>query len=187
MPAHKKLMCLHIQWCRPGKSTGCSATLKESVFYVFSSNAAPFEPSQACSPFAVYALLEHGGDFSAATRQLAAEGYGKASMNDVNLSSILDGLSKAGQSAAKPASQSELPDPGPVPESLLHAPGFISDVMSHCLDTAPYPNPTLAFGGAISLLATLAGARCVTPVTTAPICICSDSPTPPPVRTGREN
>lgn len=63
-------------WCRPGKSSGTSATLKDRVFYVFSSNAAPFEPQKGYSPFAVYALLEHGGDFSAAASRLAAEGYG---------------------------------------------------------------------------------------------------------------
>ncbi|MCM2369437.1 DUF3987 domain-containing protein [Aporhodopirellula aestuarii] len=147
------------QWCRPGKATGCSATLKDGVFFVFTSNASPFEPNKSYSPFAVFALLEHGGDFSAATRQLASEGYGKAKDNDVNLSSFLDGLSGATKPKAKPPAEPELPDPGPVPESLLQVPGFVSNVMSHCLDTAPYPNPTLAFAGAIALLATLAGRK----------------------------
>ncbi|EMI43792.1 DUF3987 domain-containing protein [Rhodopirellula sp. SWK7] len=147
------------QWCRPGKTAGCSATLKDGVFYVFSSNASPFEPNQPYSPFAVYALLEHGGDFSAATRQLASEDFGKASDSDVNLSGFLDGLAKNGPPQAKPPAEPELPDPGPVPESLLQVPGFVSNVMSHCLDTAPYPNPTLAFAGAIALLATLAGRK----------------------------
>jgi hypothetical protein len=49
-------------WRRPGKTTGTSATLKDGVFYCFSTSASPFEPNQAYSPFAVYALLEHGGD-----------------------------------------------------------------------------------------------------------------------------
>ncbi|HHH76075.1 MAG TPA: bifunctional DNA primase/polymerase, partial [Phycisphaerae bacterium] len=31
-------------WRRPGKDSGWSASLKDRVFYVFSSNAAPFEP-----------------------------------------------------------------------------------------------------------------------------------------------
>lgn len=147
------------QWCRPGKSAGCSATLKEGVFYVFSSNAAPFEPNKPYSPFAVYALLEHGGDFSAATRQLASEGFGKTISGDVDLTNFLDGLAKTKQPPAKPPAEPGLPDPGPVPESLLQVPGFISNVMSHCLDTAPYPNPTLAFAGALALLATLAGRK----------------------------
>ncbi len=64
-------------WRRPGKSAGSSATLKDRVFYVFSTNAAPFEAHQGYSPFAVYALLEHAGDFSAAASALAAEGFGQ--------------------------------------------------------------------------------------------------------------
>ena len=97
--------------------------------------------------------------FSAATRQLASEGYGKASKNEVNPSSFLDGLAKAEHPSAKPASEPELPDPGPVTESLQQVPGFISDAVTHCLDTAPYPNPTLAFARPIALLATLAGRK----------------------------
>jgi hypothetical protein len=70
-------------WRRPGKDSrerGWSATLKECpegwVFYVFSSNAAPFEPQTGYLPFAVYALLEHGGDFEQAARCLRTMGFG---------------------------------------------------------------------------------------------------------------
>ena len=67
-------------WQRPGKSgPGLSATgnyAGRGLFYVFSSNAAPFEPLTAYSPFAVYALLEHGGDFREAARALAQDGFG---------------------------------------------------------------------------------------------------------------
>jgi hypothetical protein len=63
-------------WRRPGKSSGTSATLKDGTFYVFSSNAAPFEAHKGYSPFAVYALLEHGGDFAKAASALASEGFG---------------------------------------------------------------------------------------------------------------
>jgi len=63
-------------WRRPGKSAGTSATLKDRVFYVFSTNAAPFEAHKGYSPFAVYALLDHHGDFATAASALAAEGYG---------------------------------------------------------------------------------------------------------------
>ncbi len=63
-------------WCRPGKNRGTSATLKNGVLYVFSTNAAPFEAEKGYSPFAVYALLEHNGDFTAAASALRAEGYG---------------------------------------------------------------------------------------------------------------
>ena len=44
-------------WTRPGKDpkSGISATLKDGCFYVFLSNAAPFEPQIKYSPFAIYA------------------------------------------------------------------------------------------------------------------------------------
>ena len=63
-------------WRRPGKDSGWSATLKDGVFYVFSSNAAPFEPNRGYSPFAVYTLLNHGGDFEQAARSLRQLGFG---------------------------------------------------------------------------------------------------------------
>ncbi len=60
-----------------------------------------------------------------------------------------------------PAERQEraLVDPGPLPDRLLRIPGFISDVMDHCLATAPYPNLVLAFAGALALQATLAGRK----------------------------
>ena len=65
-----------IHFKRPGKSErGNSATfLKEPrIFYVFSSNALPFESEQSYSPFAVYSILEWNGDFKEAVKRLANE------------------------------------------------------------------------------------------------------------------
>jgi len=53
----------------------------------------------------------------------------------------------------------DYPDPGPIPESLCRMPGFVAEVMDHCLATAPYPNVPLAFCGAIALQALLAGRK----------------------------
>ena len=76
-------------WRRPGKSDGWSATTGvkstagNELFCVFSSNAYPFEgpvPPKTCSnhsKFAAYAILNHGGDFSAAARELGQRGYGE--------------------------------------------------------------------------------------------------------------
>ncbi len=50
-------------------------------------------------------------------------------------------------------------DPGPLPEDLLRVPGFVSEVMDHCLATAPYPNAVMAFCGALALQAVLAGRK----------------------------
>ena len=63
-------------WRRPDKTSGWSATFKDRVLYVFSANAAPFEPNHAYSPFAVFSFLEHGGDYEAAAKDLRTEGYG---------------------------------------------------------------------------------------------------------------
>lgn len=68
-----------IYWRRPGKGEGISATTNyggSGLLYVFSTNAAPFESDTAYTPFAAYALLEHGGNFTAAARKLVGQGYG---------------------------------------------------------------------------------------------------------------
>ncbi len=142
-------------WRRPGKQDGWSATLRENVLYVFSSNAAPFEPERAYAPFSVYTLLEHAGDFAAAATALRSHGYGETVANDVDLSRII------GAPAATPP-LAPLPiytDPGVLPEALFRVPGFVSEVMDHCLATAPYPNVPLAFCGALALQAILAGRK----------------------------
>ena len=64
-------------WRRPGKNSGGhSATFDGHVFYVFSSNAAPFESEKGYSGFQVYTLLEHRGDFTRAAAALLDKGYG---------------------------------------------------------------------------------------------------------------
>lgn len=71
-------------WTRPGKHPrdGLSATSGGAAdgvdrLYVFSSST-EFEPEKPYTKFSAYALLEHGGDFAAATRALRAAGYGSA-------------------------------------------------------------------------------------------------------------
>lgn len=75
-------------WRRPGKTIGWSATFKDRVLYVFSSNATPFDQNRAYSPFAVYAMLEHSGDFNIAAQELGRQGYGdqQSAATDVDLS-----------------------------------------------------------------------------------------------------
>ena len=65
-------------WRRPGKEVGGhSATFDGNVFYVFSSNASPFESERGYSRFQVYAALECGGDYTRAARELLGKGYGQ--------------------------------------------------------------------------------------------------------------
>ena len=67
-------------WQRPGKTgPGISATTNyagSGLLYVFSSNWAPFEPETSYNRFAAYALLNHNGDFKAAAKELAKQGFG---------------------------------------------------------------------------------------------------------------
>ncbi|MCK6486404.1 MAG: bifunctional DNA primase/polymerase [Gemmatimonadaceae bacterium] len=144
-------------WRRPGKTDGYSATLKDGVFYVFTSNAPPFEPNRAYAPFAVYALLEHDGDFAAAAIALRSQGFGDngdAPDGGVDLSALTGSDPDLREPTAPP-----LPDPGPLPDELLRVPGFVGEVMDYCLATAPYPNPVMAFCGALAIQAFLAGRR----------------------------
>lgn len=66
-------------WRRPGKQIGLSATTGHAQdrdrLYVFSSST-EFTPEVPYTKFGAYALLKHGGDHSAAARELASSGYG---------------------------------------------------------------------------------------------------------------
>lgn len=63
-------------YTRPGKDRGISASLIDGkLFHVFTSNAPPLEQWTVYTPFALYATLEHGGDFEAAARELRRQGY----------------------------------------------------------------------------------------------------------------
>ncbi len=142
-------------WSRPGKKSGCSATLKDGVFYCFSTNGAPFEPASAYSPFAVYTLLEHGGDYAAAAAALRAQGFG----SDGSVPKEVDRSGIAGPSDPPPLMEPATPDPGPMPEALLRVPGFVGEVIDFCLSAARYPNLPLAFCGAMALQSFLASRK----------------------------
>ena len=68
-------------WRKPGKEgPGISATTGQSTdgvdrLYVFSTST-EFEPERPYNKFSAYTLLQHAGDYSAAAKQLGADGYG---------------------------------------------------------------------------------------------------------------
>ncbi|MDH6460891.1 hypothetical protein M2302_001057 [Micromonospora sp. A200] len=71
-------------WRRPDKAVGISATTNArgtDRFHNFSTSAHPFDAEQSYSKFGAYALLNHGGDHSAAARDLARQGYGTPTSN----------------------------------------------------------------------------------------------------------
>ena len=66
-------------WRRPhAKTDGIDATTNyadSGLLYVFSTSGVPFEPERGYNLFSAYALLNHGGDYQAAARDLASQGY----------------------------------------------------------------------------------------------------------------
>lgn len=74
-------------WRRPDKKNGISATLgkvADKIFYVFSSNADPFEQERGYTPFQVLALLKFNGDFKDAARSLVDE-FGAKKQQEIEL------------------------------------------------------------------------------------------------------
>lgn len=148
-------------WQRPGKSgDGNSATFNGQILCVFSTNAAPFE-AKGYNKFQVYALLEHGGDFTEAAKALLDKGFGRSEdyTSDVDLSGVLKQSVKGAPPDDDDEKHSAVADPGVIPEELLSVPGFINDLMNYTLRTAYYPNKALAFAGALAMLAHLTGRR----------------------------
>ena len=108
-------------WTRPGKDPrlGISATFKDGCFYVFSTDAAPFEPQIKYSPFAIYATLRRNGDFTAAAGDLAKQGYGKAK-SDLGVTINLNAPAQAQpEPDDKPLSAEELLDGYPTLRPVL--------------------------------------------------------------------
>jgi hypothetical protein len=77
--------------CRPEKDHGVSGSVGMvtsakngwPLFWCWSTSAPEFVPEQPYTRFAVYAVVNHRGDFAAAARDLAARGYGRPSADPV--------------------------------------------------------------------------------------------------------
>lgn len=60
---------------RPG-GDGIGATMKDDLFYVFTTNAYPLEANRAYTPFQFRAVTQHAGNYSECAAKLAQEGFG---------------------------------------------------------------------------------------------------------------
>lgn len=85
-------------WVRPGKNPrdGISATTGRNDgdnLYVFSSST-EFDTERPYSKFAAYALLHHGGDYSAAARDLRGQDYGSPAPEPVRPARELDPMAE---------------------------------------------------------------------------------------------
>ena len=66
-------------WRRPDKAKGVSATLNykgSKIFYVFTSSTI-FEINKGYTPFSVFTILKHNGNFKESSKELYSLGYGK--------------------------------------------------------------------------------------------------------------
>lgn len=73
-----------------------------NLFKSFSSST-PFETDRAYKPFAVYAILEHNGDYSAAAKALLRDGYGERPTRSANGNPKPMQVKENGQIAEQPS------------------------------------------------------------------------------------
>ena len=150
-------------WRRPGKNKGQSATLRieDQTFYVFSSNAYPFEMNTSYRPFAVYAHLEHEGDFSAATRALSALDYGQSPQEatGVDISAIVQACGP--QPLDESDSAHDGPDiakPGPFPAHLIaDLPDLVQTAMDYYMTNAIEAQPVMFLASFLAATGTILG------------------------------
>ena len=84
---------------RPNKDRGISGTLwSNGSFYCFTDNATPLDGSTSYSPFALYSIVEHNGNFKDACKDLASQGFGDAPS--------VSGLDRYGKSRTEESSES---------------------------------------------------------------------------------
>ena len=174
-------------WRRPGKNAGHSAIFHTDTptFHVFSSDAAPLDAT-TYSYFNVYAILEHGGDFSAAAKELATQGYGDT-LSTTALSGFVtippisqDANEEEKADEAVPMQmpsafddfaienldeikQDNIEDPGLIPEDLLNPPGLVGEIANFCFDTNPVQQQEFALATGITMVAHLIGQNYQTP------------------------
>jgi hypothetical protein len=143
-----------VSWRRPGKEDGISATTNHAgsdLFFCFSTST-EFEANRGYSKFSVYALLNHGGDFSAAASELRLQGYGlevpdTPAHGEVDLSLFLANFGR--QSRYEPA---------PL-DSLLRVPGLIGELAEWINLRSPKPQPILALGASIAAMSAVLGRK----------------------------
>lgn len=141
-------------WRRPGKSQGISATTnyaESDLLYVFTTST-DFEANRGYGKFGAYALLEHRGDFRAASRCLRDQGYGqpyRSTIEGVDLSAL----------TAKPKAKANPSKAGGFPEHLFDVPGLVGELHRYIVASAPKPQPILALGAAVCAIGTLVGRK----------------------------
>jgi Bifunctional DNA primase/polymerase, N-terminal. len=150
---------INTAWTRPGKNKGLSATVRNidgvEVFYVFTSST-PFENNRGYSPFQVYAILDHHGDYAAAAAELGAQGFG--TMADAFNHDAF--IKNTAMPAVVDDDRSErVSDPGPFPDKLLKVSGFLGEFSEYINRCAVKRQPVISLGAAIAALGALTGRK----------------------------
>jgi len=137
-----------VSWRRPGKKLGISATTNHAgsdLLYVFSTSTC-FESERGYNKFSAYTLLNHGGDFKEASRELALQGFGqRVEIPEVDLSGIM------AQARSEPTT--------PGIEDLLRVPGLVGELAEWINRSSIKPQPILALGASIAAVSTVLGRK----------------------------
>ena len=149
------------QWERPDQPVsgkpGGSVNVKERYFYCFTSNAPPFEPNACYSPLDVIALLDFGGDVSAASKAFC-------SGSSVRRRRTVIDVTHSEETDSEPNADVPVPAPKPNPDarvefpaSLLNCGGLVGEFADVANRFAIRPQPEGAFLAGLSCVSYLAG------------------------------
>ncbi len=146
-------------WRRPGKEQGISATTGHAgtdLLYVFSTSTV-FESGRGFSKFSAYGILNHGGDFSEASRTLGNLGYGLELPHvdpGVDTSEFLrDFKRQADAMNVQPEAEA------PAFDTLMKVPGAVGELAEWIDAGSKRSQPTLALGAAIAALSAVIGRK----------------------------
>jgi len=129
-------------WSRPGKTIreGISATTGRNDadnIYVFSSST-EFETETPYSKFGAYTLLEHHGDYSAAAKALAGQGYGTQIMREQDMPGATFGIIAPPTAIPEQAPSGHHDEPTTIPEQTETV-GIRHIVLTSAADIKPRP------------------------------------------------
>lgn len=150
------------QWKRPGQpiadKPGASWSKEDGFFHVFSSNAAPFEPGRSYSHLQVVALLDYGGDVSAASKAVPRSIIRPAKNAIVELVDPFELDDDAELVAPVPQTEKRTaPRSIPFPSELFNVGGLLGEIQDMMNALAIRPQPEGAFLGALACVSYLAG------------------------------
>lgn len=132
-------------WRRPGQTVedkhGATYSKRDRFFHVFTSNGAPFEQDKTYSHLQIVALLDFGGDLSAASKHWRPN----RTVNVVETFNPFDVEKEVEKDAGK------------FPARLFNVGGLIQEIQDVINENAIRPQPEGAFLGALAFMSFLAG------------------------------